>query len=87
MQMQQTPSLSDANLNVMRGGPNSGYVINVNATSPQGQQKAVEAIQNAAFGMTPQNGSVNISMSSTIGSTASQYHINRMVSNAIGMSS
>ena len=86
-QMQQAPSLSDANLNVMRGGPNSGYVINVNATSPQGQQRAVEAIQNAASGLTPQNGSVNISMSSTIGSTASQYHINRMVSNAIGMSS
>lgn len=86
-QMQQAPSLSDANLNVMRGGPNSGYVINVNATSPQGQQKAVEAIQNAASGMTPQNGSINISMSNTIGASISQYHINRMVSNAIGMSS
>jgi hypothetical protein len=82
--MQQT-SLSDSNLNTMRGGPNSGYVININAQTSQGQQAAVNAITNAASGMTPQTGSVNVNLSTSIGNSLSQLQVNRMVSNAIGI--
>ena len=83
--MQQTPSLSDANMNVARGGPNAGYIININASSPNGQQAAVNAIQNATSGMTPQNGSINLSISTTTANTLSQLQVNRMVANAIGV--
>ena len=76
---------SHSNLNTMRGGPNSGYVININAQTSQGQQAAVNAITNAASGMTPQTGSVNVNLSTSIGNSLSQLQVNRMVSNAIGI--
>ena len=83
--MNQVPSLSDANMNVMRGGPKAGYVININASSPQGQAAAVKAINNAASGMTPQNGSINVSMSTDSSDSLSQLQVNRMVANALGV--
>ena len=82
--MQQTPSLSDANMNVLRGGPHSGYVININANSSRGQQAAVNAINNAASGMTPRNGSVNVSINNS-SDQLDQFQVNRMVANAIGI--
>ena len=82
--MQQT-SLSDSNLNTMRGGPSNGYVININAQTSQGQQAAVNAITNAASGMTPQTGSVNVNLSTSIGNSLSQLQVNRMVANAVGI--
>lgn len=85
MAMQPTPSLADSNLNVMRGGPQSGYVINISAKTDHGQQAAVDAISNAASGMTPQNGSVNVNVSTSLGNSLSQLQVNRMVAHAIGV--
>ena len=84
--VQAAPSLSDSNMNVMRGGPNSGYIININASSPQGAQMAQKAIMTAASGMTPQNGSINLSIDNSVSDQINQLQINRMVSNAIGLS-
>jgi len=81
----QQMSLSDSNLNVMRGGPSSGYVININAQTGQGQQAAVDAISNAASGLTPQTGSVNVNLSTSVGNSLSQLQVNRMVAHAIGV--
>ena len=81
----QQMSLSDSNLNVMRGGPSSGYVININAQTGQGQQAAIDAISNAASGLTPQTGSVNVNLSTSVGNSLSQLQVNRMVAHAIGV--
>lgn len=85
VQMQQVNSLADSNLNVMRGGPNAGYVININAKTSQGQQAAVSAITNAASGMIPQNGSVNVNVNTSMSDSISQLQVNRMVAHAIGI--
>ena len=83
--MQQVPSLSDANMNVQRGGPNSGYIININASSQRGQDAAAAAISNAVSGMVPQNGSINLTVNSGPSDQLNQFQINRMVANAIGV--
>lgn len=41
------PQLTDTNLNNTRGGPNQGYVININAQTKQGQQHASNAVHQA----------------------------------------
>jgi len=81
----QQMSLSDSNLNVMRGGPDTGYIININAQTSQGQQAAVDAISNAASGMVPQNGSVNVNLSTSMTNPLSQLQVNRMVAHAVGI--
>lgn len=83
--MQQTMNLSDANMNVQRGGPNAGYIININANTKHGQDAAMNAISNAVYGMVPQNGSINLSVNSTLSDQLNQFQINRMVANAIGV--
>ena len=77
-------SLSDSNLNVMRGGPAKAYTINISGTSPRGQQAAVEAIQNSIGGPVPQNSSVNIAINNNYKDTLSQAQVGRMVQTAMG---
>lgn len=83
--MAPVPNLSDANMNVMRGGPSSGYVININATSPDGKDAAVAAVKNAASTMTPQSGSINVSVNTSASDSLNQLQVNRMVANAFGI--
>ena len=47
---------------------------------------AQKAIMTAASGMTPQNGSINLSIDNSVSDQINQLQINRMVSNAIGLS-
>lgn len=57
------PQLTDTNLNKSRGGPQQGYVININAQTSQGQQHASSAIQQAlssGFNNTNINVAMNI---------------------------
>lgn len=81
----QPMSLADSNVNVQRGGPKAGYVININAETSRGQDAAVAAINNAVSGMVPQNGSINLSISGEPSDQLNQLQINRMVANAIGV--
>ena len=83
-EMAMQPSLSDSSI-AATGQPQSSYVININASSQKDRNDAVEAIKNAAAGVTPRNGSVNISIN-TQRDSLNQVSINRMVSNAfLGM--
>lgn len=77
--------LTDSNLNVLRGGPNSSYVINISGNSPQGQQAAVNAIQNSIGGNVPQNSSINVAINNNMQDTLSQWQVNRMVQTAVGL--
>lgn len=81
----QLPTLSDSNLNVRRGGANQGYVININAQTTGGQQAAQQAIAGAVSTLTPQNGSVNISMNTSVADKINQLQLHRMVSQSMGM--
>lgn len=48
VQTRQMPQFSDTSLNALRNGPqNAGYIININAQSPQGQQAAQDALSTA----------------------------------------
>lgn len=76
--------LTDSNLNVLRGGPKSSYVINISGNSPQGQQAAVNAIQNSIGGNVPQNSSINVAINNNMQDTLSQWQVNRMVQTAVG---
>ena len=81
---QGVPQLSDANLNVMRGGPRQGYVVNINASSERGQDAAVSALNNAMqSGAMPMNNSVNIHMNTSYQDKISQLQINQMVANGL----
>ena len=77
-------SLSDSNLNVMRGGPAKAYTINISGVSPRGQQAAVEAIQSSIGGPVPQNSSINIAINNNYQDTLSQAQVGRMVQTAMG---
>lgn len=79
------PSLSDTNLNVQRGGPNQGYVININAQTSGGQQAVQQAIMGAATTLSPQNSSVNISMNTSIVDKINQLQLHRMVAQSMGV--
>nr|DAP36751.1 MAG TPA: hypothetical protein [Caudoviricetes sp.] len=81
----QKMSLSDTNLAVMNGGPKTGYMININATSPQGQAAAVSAISTAASSMSPQTGSINTTINTSYSNTLQQFQVNRMVAHALGV--
>ena len=76
--------LTDSNLNVLRGGPKSSYVINISGNSPQGQQAAVNAIQSSIGGNVPQNSSINVAINNNMQDTLSQWQVNRMVQTAVG---
>ena len=80
----QKPTLSDSNV-VAVAQPQASYVININASSQKDRNDAIEGIKNAAAGITPRNGNVNISIN-TRQDSLSQVSISRMVSNAfLGM--
>ena len=79
------PSLSDTNLNVQRGGPHQGYVININAQTSGGQQAVQQAIMGAATTLSPQNSSVNISMNTSIVDKINQLQLHRMVAQSMGV--
>jgi len=76
--------LADSNLNVLRGGPKSSYVINISGSSPQGQQMAANAINSAISGPIPHNSSINVSVNNNFQDTLNQAQVNRMVQTAIG---
>jgi hypothetical protein len=77
--------LSDSNLNVLRGGPKSSYVINISGNSPKGQSAAVSAINEAIGGTVPQNSSINVAINNNMQDTLSQWQVNRMVQTAMGI--
>ena len=77
--------LSDSNLNVLRGGPKSSYVINISGNSPKGQSAAVSAINEAIGGAVPQNSSINVAINNNMQDTLSQWQVNRMVQTAMGI--
>lgn len=76
--------LADSNLNVLRGGPKSSYVINISGQSPQGQQQAIDAINSAISGPIPRNSSINVAVTNNYQDTLNQYQVNRMVQTAVG---
>lgn len=81
---QGVPQLSDANLNVMRGGPRTGYVVNINASSSRGQAAAASALNSAVqSGAMPMNTSVNIHMNTSYKDKVNQLQINQMVANSM----
>ena len=83
LQEQQVPQLSDSNVNVLRGGPQSGYVINISASSPQGSDAARDAITQALGSSVPINTSMNINMSTNYQDQVNQLQISRMLENMI----
>jgi len=83
LQEQQVPQLSDSNVNVLRGGPQSGYVINISASSPQGSDAARDAITQALGSSVPVNTSMNINMSTNYQDQVNQLQISRMLENII----
>lgn len=83
MSAMQMP-LADANLNVLRGGPKSSYVINITGSSPEGQQSAINAINSAISGPIPHNSSINVAVNNNYQDTLNQMQVNRMVQTAIG---
>jgi hypothetical protein len=76
--------LADSNLNVLRGGPKSSYVINISGNSPHGQQMAANAINSAISGPVPHNSSINVAINNNYQDTLNQYQVNRMVQTAMG---
>ena len=76
--------LADSNLNVLRGGPKSSYVINISGNSPRGQQYATDAINSAIQGPIPHNSSINVAITNNYQDTLNQYQVNRMVQTAVG---
>ena len=81
LQEQPVPHLSDSNMNVLRGGPQSGYVINISAGSPQGSDAAREAITQALGSSVPVNTSMNISMNTNYQDQVNQLQISRILGN------
>ena len=77
-------SLSDNNLNVMRGAPSRAYMINISGTSPRGEAYAVNAIHSAVAGPVPQNSSINVAMNSNYTDMMSQAQMGRMIQTAMG---
>ena len=83
LQEQQVPQLSDGNINVLRGGPQSGYVINISASSPQGSDAARSAITEALGSSVPVNTSMNINMNTNYQDQVNQLQISRILENMI----
>lgn len=84
MTVNGVPRLSDSNLNVMRGGPQKGYVINISAQSQRGQQQAIDAINGAVqSGTIPTRNSVNIQMNTSYSDKMNQLQVNQMVANSL----
>jgi hypothetical protein len=83
LQEQQVPHLSDSNINVLRGGPQSGYVINISASSPQGSDAARNAITEALGSSVPVNTSMNINMNTNYQDQVNQLQISRILENMI----
>lgn len=83
LQEAQVPNLSDGNMNVLRGGPQSGYVINISASSPQGSDAARSAITQALGSSVPVNTSMNINMNTNYQDQVNQLQISRMISNML----
>ncbi len=84
MTVNGVPRLSDSNLNVMRGGPQKGYVINISAQSQRGQQQAINAINGAVqSGTIPTRNSVNIQMNTSYSDKMNQLQVNQMVANSL----
>lgn len=77
-------TLSDSNLNVMRGAPPRTYMINISGASPGGQQVAANAIQAAISGPVPQNTSINVAMNNNYADTLNQAQVGRMIQTAMG---
>lgn len=80
----EVPSFSDGNMNMMRMDSNvrQGYVININATTEEGRQNAVDAINSAIGGAVPQASSINVAMNTSYADKISQFQIDKMVANA-----
>lgn len=79
----EIPPLTDTNLNKTRGGPQQGYVININAQTSQGQQHASSAIQQAlssGFGNT--NTNINVAMNIHNSGQANAAQVSRMLESA-----
>ena len=77
------PNLSDSNVNVLRGGPQSGYVINIAASSPQGSDAARNAITQALGSSVPVNTSMNINMNTNYQDQVNQLQISRILGNML----
>lgn len=77
------PQLSDGNVGVMRGGPSSGYVININANSPQGQSVAQNAIQEAVGAAVPLDSTINITMNTSYKDQLNQLQVGRILASMI----
>lgn len=83
VQQAQVPNLSDSNVNVLRGGPQSGYVINIAASSPQGSDAARNAITQALGSSVPVNTSMNINMNTNYQDQVNQLQISRILGNML----
>ena len=85
------PSLSDSNINAMRGVGTGGsaaaksYVINIAARSPSGQARAANAIAAAINSQTPQGTSTNINMQTNYTDQINQLQLSRLVANSMGI--
>ena len=74
--------LSDPNLAVNKNTPVS-YVINISGDSPQGQDRAIEAINTAVNSQVPMTASINLQMNTSYADKISQLQLNKIVSNSL----
>lgn len=77
------PTLSDGNLNVMRGADNKSYIINIRADSPRGRHAAESAISQATMSTVPQNSAININSNVTYNDRINSLYINSVLENMI----
>lgn len=78
------PIMTDNAVAMMQANPNQGYIININATSPQGQRQAEEAIRQAmvsGYNSTNVNVAMNINNS---GGNITDSTIERIIEGMLG---
>lgn len=86
-QTQQSVTLSDSNLNVMRGSKRKSYVINIAGNTNRGSAQAIQALNSSMYGQgsgQSNNGSISMAINNNYRNTLTQQQVNRMIAGAMG---
>ena len=79
---QNIPQLADPNLLMSTDGTPS-YMINISGSSSQGQDYAMNVINNAISSQVPLSASINLQMNTSFADKISQLQIDKMVANSM----
>lgn len=79
---QNIPQLADPNLLMSNNGTPS-YMINISGSSSQGQDYAMNVINNAISSQVPLSASINLQMNTSFADKISQLQIDKMVANSM----